>query len=260
VSRRPAPRRAAAGTTGVARALSKLGVCSRSQAQALVRSGAVRVNGRPCRDPEQRIDPRRDRLTVHGRPAAATGRLYIALHKPRGLVTTRSDEKGRPTVYTCFAGAGLPWIAPAGRLDQASEGLLLFSNDSSWNAVITEPASHVEKTYHVQVDRLPDAEFLALLERGIAVDGEWLAVKSARELRRGARNAWLALVVDEGRNRHLRRLLRAAGAEVLRLVRVAIGPLQLGDLARGKWRRLTAEEVKAMAPLRKPMQRGHRVH
>jgi 23S rRNA pseudouridine2605 synthase len=237
-----------AGTTGVARALSKLGVCSRSRAQQLVREGAVRVNGRPCRDPDRRVNPRSDRLTIHGRPATAPRRVYLALNKPRGLVTTRSDEKGRATVYHCFTGADLPWIAPAGRLDQASEGLLLFSNASAWNAAITDPAGRVDKTYHVQVNRLPDADFLALLERGFEAGGEWLAVKSARELRRGGRNAWLELIVDEGRNRHLRRLLQAAGVIVLRLVRVAIGPLRLGNLASGKWRYLTKAEVDALAP------------
>ncbi len=251
-----AGRGAAPGHTGVARALSKLGICSRTEAQALVRAGAVTVNGRPCKDPETRVDPARDRILVNGRPAGAQQRTYIVLNKPRGLVTTRADEKGRATVFACLADSGLRYLAPVGRLDQASEGLLLFSNDSAWSAAITDPSTHVDKTYHVQVDRLPDADLLARLEQGVAVDGERLAVKRVRELRRGGRNAWLEITLDEGRNRHLRRLLEACQCEVLRLVRVAIGPLVLGDLPRGAWRKLTVEEVRALSPGRRATRRS----
>lgn len=240
--------RAKAGLVGVARVLSKLGMCSRTQAQALVRSGAVQVNGRTCRDPGQRIDPARADLKVHGKPARRQQRVYIALNKPRGLVTTRQDEKGRTTVYECLSGADLPYLSPVGRLDQASEGLLLFSNDSAWNAAITDPATHVDKVYHVQIGLLPDTGFLARLKQGMVVDGERLQVKAVRELRRGRRNAWLEVALDEGKNRHLRRLLKAAGAEVLRLVRIAIGPVQLGDLAKGQWRPLTQREIQRFRP------------
>lgn len=233
--------------SGLARMLSKLGICSRTQAQALIRHGAVQVNGRTSNDPEQRIDPTRAQITIHGKPVREAPRVYLALNKPRGLVTTRQDDQGRATVYECFADAGLPYLSPVGRLDQASEGLLLFSNDSAWNAAITDPATHADKIYHVQIGLLPDAGFLARLHQGIVVDGELLQVKAARELRRGGRNAWLEIVLDEGRNRHLRRLLKAAGAEVLRLIRLAIGPLELGDLAKGGWRHLTEGELRQIA-------------
>src|SRR5262249_5137287 len=139
------------------------------------------------------------------------------------------------------------WIAPVGRLDKASEGLLLFSNDSGWSAQLSDPAAHLDKTYHVQIDALADAALLQRLRTGIADRGEQLGVKSARELRRGAKNSWLEIVLDEGRNRQIRRLLAAFDIGVLRLVRVAIGPLALGELPKGQWRSLSGAEVEALA-------------
>jgi 23S rRNA pseudouridine2605 synthase len=228
---------------GVARTLSKLGLASRTVAAAWVRDGRVSVNGRVVRDPEFPVVQGRDRLAVDGTAVAAGDRLYLALHKPRGLVTTTADEKGRDTVYRCFDGAGLPWLAPVGRLDKASEGLLLFSNDPEWAARITDPATGPDKTYHVQVDTVPSPAVLTRLVAGVDVDGERLAARSATLLRTGDRNAWLAIVLDEGRNRHIRRLLAAEGVGVLRLVRVAIGGLALGELARGQWRPLDASDL-----------------
>jgi len=239
---------------GVARMISKLGFGSRTQAAAWVREGQVRVNGRLMKDPEFPVDPRSDRITIDGRTdtmdvrTERPVRLVVMLNKPRGLVTTTSDEQGRETVYRCFEGAALPWLAPVGRLDKASEGLLLFSNDPSWAARITHPASGPDKTYHVQIDRLPDATLLSSLERGLHVDGERLAAKSARCLRSGHKNAWLEIVLDEGRNRQIRRLLSAFDIAVLRLVRVSVGKLQLGELPKGKWRMLTAQEIESLVP------------
>lgn len=168
------------------------------------------------------------------------------LNKPRGLVTTVKDEQGRDTVYRCFAGADLPWLAPVGRLDKASEGLLLFTNDPAWAAGITDPNSGQSKTYHVQIDRLPDAALLASLEDGVALGDACLAVKSARCLRSGDKNSWLEIVLDEGRNRQIRRMLAALDATVLRLVRVAVGGLNLGDLPKGRWRMLTGPEIDSL--------------
>ncbi len=233
---------------GVARVLSKSGLCSRTQAAAWVRAGRVAVNGRVVRDPEHPVRQGQDRLDLDGQPLASSERVYLALNKPRGLVTTASDERGRETVYSCLQGSGLPWLAPVGRLDQASEGLLLMCNDPAWAAAITDPEQGLDKTYRVQVDALPDAALMAALERGSEVDGEMLAAKSAAVLRLGTRNAWLEIVLDEGRNRQIRRLLAAHGLGVLRLVRVAIGPLALGELAKGQWRALTPSEVAALRP------------
>jgi len=228
---------------GLARVLSKVGVCSRTRAQALVVAGRVRVDGRVVRDPEAPTDARRARVTVDDAAVGAAEKVYLMLNKPRGLVTTASDEHGRDTVYALLREVNLPWLAPVGRLDKASEGLLLLTNDSAWAARLTDPAAHVDKTYHVQIDALPEAALLQRLQAGIDDGGERLSAKSVRELRRGEKNAWLEVVLDEGRNRQIRRLLAAFDIAVLRLVRIAIGPLALGDLAKGKWRMLSAAEV-----------------
>jgi 23S rRNA pseudouridine2605 synthase len=237
---------------GLARALSKMGYCSRSQAAGLIRAGRVTRNGRIVRDPESpvrmpdgRID---DRIEIDGSPLDKTPEIYLIMNKPRGVVTTASDEKGRETVYDLLE-PGLPWVGPVGRLDKASEGLLLLTNDSEWAAKITEPASHLDKKYHVQVDCVADADLLARITRGCAVDcdpGEHLRAKGARLLRHGDKNSWLEIALDEGKNRQIRRLLEALGVRVLRLVRTSIGPLELGELKKGSARRLTAEEKKAI--------------
>jgi 23S rRNA pseudouridine2605 synthase len=225
-----------------------LGIASRTEAATWIGAGRVRIDGRVVTDPEFPTVEGVHRLQVDGRPleAIASARRYIVLNKPRGLVTTTRDEHDRATVYRCFDGADLGWIAPVGRLDKASEGLLLFSNDPAWAARITDPARGPDKTYHVQVDCIPDAETLAVLVAGIVCDGEQLRARSAVLLRAGERNAWLEIVLDEGRNRQIRRLLAAFGIGVLRLVRVAIGSLALGDLPKGQWRPLTEVEVTAI--------------
>jgi 23S rRNA pseudouridine2605 synthase len=233
---------------GLARALSKLGYCSRSRAVALIRDGRVQLNGATQRDPERPVAPEHDRIEVDGRAVQAQGHVWLMLNKPRGVVTTAADEKGRSTVYDCLK-PGLPWLAPVGRLDQASEGLLLLTNDSEWGARIAAPETHLDKTYHVQIAALADAALTEKLTRGARAspraseDGsDILLAKSAKLLRQGRRNSWLEIILDEGKNRHIRRMLEALGIEVLRIVRVAIGPLVLGDLARGASRPLTAGE------------------
>lgn len=226
---------------GLARALSKMGRCSRSQAFDMIRAGRVRLNGALRRDPEAPVSLERDRILVDGKPLSSSSPLYLMLNKPRGVVTTAADEKGRRTVYGCLP-AGLPWVAPVGRLDKASEGLLLLTNDSEWAARILAPETHLDKTYHVQIASLADSELLLAMEKGVSADGERLRVKRASRLRGGSRNTWLEIVLDEGKNRHIRRLLAALGVEVLRLLRVAIGPLVLGDLPKGISRPLTADE------------------
>lgn len=236
---------------GLARVLSKRGVCSRTQAAEWVRDGRVRVGGRVVRDPEFPTAPDRDDIVVDGGRPASVAPLYLMLNKPRGLVTTARDEHGRDTVYRCFEdarieGAPLPWLAPVGRLDKASEGLLLFTNDPAWAARITDPATGPRKTYHVQIDRLPDAHLLDALQTGIDDAGERLAAVSATLLRAGERNAWLEIVLDEGRNRQIRRLLSAFDIATLRLVRVAIGGLALGDLPKGQWRALDAADLRCL--------------
>jgi 23S rRNA pseudouridine2605 synthase len=233
----------------LARALSKAGYCSRSKALDLIREGRVQLNGTVVRNSETRLDMNLDRLEVDGRAISAARKIYIMLNKPRGLVVTSSDEKERETVYDCLAGGDFPWLAPVGRLDLASEGLLLFTNDNRWAAAILDPQAHLEKTYHVQIDRIADENLIRKIQEGaITEEGDFLAAKRTATLRRGTRNCWLEIILEEGKNRHLRRLLAAFGVKVLRLVRVAIGSLALGNLAKGAYRHLTPKEVDSLQP------------
>lgn len=236
---------AAPARHGLARVLSKLGLASRTVAAEWIRAGRVRVNGRLERDPEHPVRAGVDRVEVEGAQAARAERIVVALNKPRGLVTTARDERGRDTVYACLDDPSLPWLAPVGRLDKASEGLLLFCNDPEWASRLAAPGGP-DKTYHVQVDRLPDAALLARIAGGVADDGERLAPRSVAVLRSGGKTAWLEVVLDEGRNRQIRRLLAAFDIGVLRLVRVAIGGLALGELPKGKWRVLDAGEIASL--------------
>lgn len=236
--------------------LSKAGVCSRSDAERRIREGRVTVNDRVITDPEFPIAAATvPRITLDGVAiTAAAERLVIALNKPRGVVTTANDEKGRDTVYTALAGSGLPWMAPVGRLDKASEGLLLMSNDPQWAAQVTSPQFHLDKCYHVKVTALWDETHCRQMEQGVTVAGDkdlWTA-KRARVLRRGTRSTWLEITLDEGRNRQIRRIVEAMGAEVERLVRVGIGALQLGELPKGQWRRLTVAEQDLLVPNKNP--------
>jgi 23S rRNA pseudouridine2605 synthase len=233
--------------TGLARALSKLGFCSRTQAFSLIRSGRVRLNERPVGNPETPVWLGKDRIEVDGKQVEPAGKVYLMLNKPRGLLTTRSDEKGRKTIYSLLPGYS-EWLGPVGRLDMASEGLLFLTNDSAWGARIALPEEHIEKTYHVQIDAVAGQELLHRLHEGVDVgDGDFLAAKRASILRLGKKNSWLEIVLDEGKNRHIRRMLSELGIEVLRLVRVAVGSVELGDLPKGKTRPLTDEEKEALA-------------
>jgi 23S rRNA pseudouridine2605 synthase len=234
---------------GLARALSKLGYCSRSNAANLIREGRVTLNGKTVSDPET-PSTAKDEIRVDGVRIAARQKVYLMLNKPRGIVTTASDEQGRETVYSMMKDAAT-WLAPVGRLDKASEGLLLLTNDSEWSARIAAPQSQLDKTYHVQIGVVADQDFIQHLTRGVKDQtGELLRAKQARLLRSGQKNCWLEITLDEGRNRHIRRMMEAmneaAHVEILRLIRVAIGPLQLGNLAKGASRALTREEKQSL--------------
>ena len=230
--------------TGLARALSKLGYCSRSAARGLITTGRVRLNGSIVRDPEATVRITKDRLEVDGEKVASARKIYLMLNKPRGIVTSASDEKGRETVYALIPQG--QWVAPVGRLDKASEGLLLLTNDSAWAAGITAPETRLHKTYHVQIGSLADDRLLERLTAGVRESGVLLKAKRARLLRRGDKNCWIEVVLDEGKNRHIRRMFAALGIEVLRLIRVAIGELKLGELSKGEVRNLTPQEVKKL--------------
>jgi 23S rRNA pseudouridine2605 synthase len=200
-------------------------------------------------DPLRRVHPETAAISVDGVTVDRAASVYLVLNKPRGLVTTRDDPQARATIYDCVDDASLPFVAPVGRLDKASEGLLLLTNDTRWAARLTDPAAHVDKTYHVQVAGLPDDAVLARLRAGVdeLATGERLTAKRIDLLRAGSRSShWLEIVLDEGRNRQIRRLLAVEGLEVKRLIRVAVGALVLGDLPKGAWRHLTPGEVRAL--------------
>ena len=208
-----------------------------------LRVGAFRPGGGkrcPRRNPEFPVQAG-DELTVDGQPVRSASRVYLMMNKPRGLVTTASDEKARATVYSLLS-PELPWVAPVGRLDQASEGLLLFTNDSEWAARIMSPDSRIEKTYRVQIGAIAEQPLVTKLREGIARRSEHLRAVRVSILRTSQKTSWLEVVLDEGRNRHIRRMLASEGIEVLRLIRIAIGPLALGNLAKGEVRPLTSRE------------------
>jgi len=231
---------------GLARAISKMGYCSRNRAEEAIRAGRVRVNGAMRRNVEAPVHLGKDRVEIDGHEIKKAEKIYLMLNKPRGVVTTANDERGRETIYSFlekYNDGFLNWIAPVGRLDKASEGLLLLTNDSEWAAKITAPETHVDKIYHVQIAGQATPAMIEKLQSGLAVkDGEFLRVNRASVIRSGERNCWLEIVLDEGRNRHIRRMFETIGVEVLRLIRVAIGELSLGNLPKGEVRALSEQE------------------
>ncbi|MCM2504687.1 rRNA pseudouridine synthase [Aureimonas altamirensis] len=234
------------GGVSLNRVFSKLGIASRGEADAFIRAGRVCVDGRVVQKPDLRIDMGRAEILLDGHPVAAQAPIYLMVNKPRGLVTTLSDPEGRDTIYRCLDGLGLPHVSPVGRLDKASEGLILMTNDTRFSQWLLDPETGPEKTYHVQIDRLPCTGLFERLSDGIVDKDELLRATGASLLRSGTRNAWLEIVLAEGRNRQIRRLLAAFDIGVLRLVRVAIGPLALGALPKGAARQLTPGELSSL--------------
>ena len=232
----------------LARALSKFGVCSRKEAVRWIEGGRVRVGGRVVQSPRRRIDPRRDRVTADGRSVGDAGeRVVLALHKPAGLITSRRDPGGRPTIYSLLGGVGR-WVFPVGRLDRDSAGLLLLTNDHRLGQRLTDPEQHVPKTYHVRVEGVPDAEAVRALREGVTLAGGTRTRPARVRVLGAARTgrAWLEIVLTEGKNRQVRRMCAVVGHKVRELTRVAVGGLALGTLAPGEWRRLAPEEVDGM--------------
>lgn len=228
------------------RAFSKLGICSRKQAEAFILEGRVRVNGKVVTAVDTWVEMNSDRIELDGAVLKARAKIYLALNKPRGLVTTRDDPEGRDTVFDCLEGLDLPFVAPIGRLDKASEGLLLFTNDTHLAQRLLDPDKDVRKIYHVQVSGEPGEAELARMTAGIEADGQLLTAAAVRLLRSGEKNAWLEVALTEGKNRQIRRMLEALGLECLRLVRVSIGDIVLGDLAKGATRFLSDDEVRSL--------------
>lgn len=213
------------------------------QARAAIAAGRVAVAGRIVRDPDHWLDPDRCELRLDGAIVERTSRVHLAMHKPAGVVTTRSDERGRPTVYDLLP-AGLPFVSPVGRLDQDSSGLLLFTNDTQLAAAISGPASKLPKVYRVLLDASLSPRDVERLRAGAELDGERLLPIGLDPDRADAqRSVW---TLREGKNRQIRRLAAACGRTVIDLHRVAIGPLQLGELAVGAVRPLRDDELSAL--------------
>jgi len=223
------------------RALAKLGWGSRRQAWEWICAGLVRVDGQRITDPLTWVDLDRQHITRSGQEAPAAPPLTLALHKPRGIVTTRRDERGRRTVYDLLP-ADLPWVFPVGRLDADSEGLLILTNDSLLAVYLTDPVHHVPRTYHVTINGDPTEEQFQSLRDGIELRDGPTRPAEVSVLHRGERRSVVRMVLTEGRNRQIRRMWAALGRRVTRLVRVAIGGLELGDLPAGAFRELGAAE------------------
>lgn len=232
----------------LARALSKLGFASRSAAQRMVAAGRVTVNSRVVRNPSARVHPTNDRIAVDGLRVKPAGRVYFAFNKPAGVVTTASDERGRTTVYDLLD-PSLPRVFPIGRLDRETTGLLLLTNDTRFGDRVTSPDSRVPKTYEVVVHRPFEPEDAGRMARGMKLKDGTL-VKPAQVRVDPADPRAFALTIREGKNRQVRRMCEALGYDVVRLHRVSVGPVEIGDLAPGGARPLNAAERRFVQRLR----------
>jgi 23S rRNA pseudouridine2605 synthase len=225
--------------------LAKLGWGSRTQAWGWIKAGQVSVDDKVVTDPLTWVDLSRQRVTRHGIEAEAPVPLTLALHKPPGIVVTRSDERGRKTVYDLLP-AGLPWLFPAGRLDADSEGLLILTNDAQLALRLVDPVHHVPKTYHVTVKGNPNESVVHQLRQGVMLSDGPTRPAHVSVIRKGKDRTKLLMVLTEGRNRQIRRMGAAVGHKVRRLIRVAIGRLSLGDLAPGQFKELSKTEIKQL--------------
>jgi 23S rRNA pseudouridine2605 synthase len=227
------------------RVFSKAGIGSRTEARSWIGKGRVRVNGQIVKNPDHWVDLERDRITLDGKPLQKTAKTYLLLYKPKGYLTTYRDPEGRPTVYDLIEDAG-GWLAPVGRLDLDTSGLLLLTNDTEFAERIMNPENKVPKTYLVKASTRLTEEQMEQLRRGVQLADGPTRPARVELMRHSAKYTFLELTITEGRNRQVRRMVEAVGSKVLKLVRTAIGDIRIGDLPIGQWRRLTAEEVRAL--------------
>ena len=227
------------------RVFSKAGAGSRTDARAWIGAGRVRVNGKVIQNPDHWVDTKRDRVTLDGKPLRAASKVYVLLYKPKGYLTTYRDPEGRPTVYDLVPELE-QWVAPVGRLDLDTSGLLILTNDTDFAERITNPGHKVPKTYQIKASTLLSDEQLEQLRHGVVLtDGQTLPANVTR-LRDAEKFTVLEMTITEGRNRQVRRMLEAVESRVRKLVRIAIGPIRIGDLPIGKWRDLTPDEVQSL--------------
>ena len=238
------------------RVLSKAGLGSRTEARGWIAAGRVRVNGKVVRNPDHWVDLERDRVSFDGKPVRSGQKVYILLYKPTGYLTTYRDPEGRPTVYDLIRDVD-GWVFPAGRLDLDTSGLLILTNDSQFAERLTNPDYHAPKTYHVKsATLLADAD-IERLRNGVDLPDGPTRPAVVTRLRDSVRHSFVEITISEGRNRQVRRMWEAIGSHVLKLVRVSIGPVRIGDLKIGTWRRLTREELALLGQgrLEKPARR-----
>jgi 23S rRNA pseudouridine2605 synthase len=227
------------------RVLSKAGLGSRAEARSWIHARRATVNGRVVENPDQWVDLELDRVTFDGRPLESRKRLYVLLYKPKGYLTTHKDPEGRPTVYDLIDDVD-SFVSPVGRLDMDTSGLLLMTNDSQLTERVTNPASHVPKTYLVKASTLLTDEQLEQLRQGVTLDDGPTRPALVTRLRDSGKYTHIEITLTEGRNRQVRRMIEALGSHVLKLVRVKIGDISIGGLQIGTWRDLTSDEVSGL--------------
>jgi pseudouridine synthase len=235
------------------RILSKAGLGSRAQARKWIGAGRVRVNGKLVQTPDHWVDPKRDTVTLDGHPIRARKKIYLLLYKPKGYITTYKDPQGRPTVYDLIGDAG-EWVVPVGRLDQDSSGLLVLTNDTDFVERVTNPEYKIPKTYLVKTSTLVSDRQVDQLRQGVLLADGPTQPATVKRVRDSAKYSFLEITISEGRNRQVRRMIEAIDSQVLKLVRTGIGALRIGDLPIGKYRELTAEDLKLLLAV----QRGKR--
>jgi 23S rRNA pseudouridine2605 synthase len=245
------------GMERINKVLAHAGVGSRRHCEDLILAGRVSVDGRPVRELGTRVDPARQRVCVDGRPVRSERAAYWLVNKPRGCISSSHDPAGRPLVLD-LAPQISQRVYTVGRLDESSEGLILLTNDGDLAYRLLHPRFGVEKTYLVQVAGSPTADNLQQLLKGVWLSDGHVRARKVRRLKAQGGSTWLRIVLSEGKNREIRRMLARLGHKVLRLRRIALGPVELGALPLGRSRRLTAEEVQALrqaarqAPGREP--------
>jgi 23S rRNA pseudouridine2605 synthase len=231
--------------------LARAGVASRRECETLIMAGRIQVNGCVVTTLGTRVRPGRDRVRVDGQAVRTAGAVTIMLHKPAGYITSLSDPQGRPVVMSLLPQGGMPRLFPVGRLDWDTEGLLLLTNDGELGNLLTHPRHGVRKVYHAKLKGRVSFEVLGRLLQGVVCDGERLYAASVGIMHPTQENTWVAISIEQGRYRQVRRMCEAIGHPVLKLIRVALGPLSLGSLPRGQWRPLTPEELGSLQALRK---------
>ncbi len=228
------------------RVLSRFGLASRTTARRAILEGRIKVNGRVVRDPDLWVRPDRDRLHLDGNRLRPAGKLYLLFNKPKGVITSHGDPGKRKTVYD-YLGDHTNWVSPVGRLDKDTSGLLLLTNDTEFASFIADPASKVPKTYIAKVSGLLSDAVVAELAGGVVMKrGDRARPLSVRRIEDRGKYTWLEIVLVEGKNREVRRMIEAVGFAVLKLVRTRVGPCTLEGLQIGEWRPLTSKEIAAL--------------